>query len=140
MPRQYGALMGLVQGLLLMRHMMFVGYSLQDEDFHEVVHEVRAARGGPAADGTRGTVLTLFHDELEQELLADDLEVVPMLAIPYRQDLQTNAARQLELFFDLVGYLSTTSAPFFLDPTYSSLSQEESKLRLLLTDLVEQTR
>ena len=46
MPRQYGALMGLVQGLLLMRHMMFVGYSLSDEDFHELIHEVRTARGG----------------------------------------------------------------------------------------------
>ena len=33
MPRRYGALMGLVQGLLMMRHMMFVGYSLRDEDF-----------------------------------------------------------------------------------------------------------
>src|SRR5207302_7615765 len=33
MPRQYGALIGLVQGMLMMRHMMFVGYSLQDEDF-----------------------------------------------------------------------------------------------------------
>ncbi|KAA0098909.1 SIR2 family protein [Mycolicibacterium sp. P1-18] len=140
MPRQYGALMGLVQGLLLMRHMMFVGYSLQDEDFHEVVHEVRAARGGPAADGGRGTVLTLFHDQLEQELWADDLEVVPMLAIPYREDLLAEAARQLELFLDLVGYLSTTSAPFFLDSTYSSLSQEECELRGLLTNLVDLTR
>lgn len=37
--------MGRVQGMLLMRHMMFVGYSLKDEDFHELMHEVRAARG-----------------------------------------------------------------------------------------------
>lgn len=140
MPRQYGALMGLVQGLLLMRHMMFVGYSLQDEDFHEVVHEVRAARGGPASDGGRGTVLTLFHDELERELWADDLEVVPMLAVHYREDLQAEAARQLELFLDLVGYLSTTSAPFFLDPTYSSLSQDEADLRDALSDLIQKTR
>ena len=63
-----------------------------------------------------------------------------MLAIPYREDLQAEAARQLELFLDLVGYLSTTSAPFFLDSTYSSLSQEECELRGLLTNLVDLTR
>jgi hypothetical protein len=140
MPRQYGALMGLVQGLLLMRHMMFIGYSLQDEDFHEVIHNVRAARGGLAADGGRGTVLTLFRDELEQELWVDDLQVVPMLAVAYEKDLQTDAARQLEIFLDLVGYLSTTSASFFLDLTYSSLSQDEAELRKALGDLIQKTR
>lgn len=140
MPRQYGALMGLVQGLLLMRHMMFVGYSLQDEDFHEVIHEVRAARGGLAVDGGRGTVLTLFHDELEQELWVEDLEVVPMLAVAFKDDLQSVAARQLEIFLDLVGYLSTTSAPFFLDLTYQSLSHNEAKLRKALGALIKQAR
>ena len=68
MPRQYGALMGLVQGLLFMRHMMFVGYSLQDGDFHEVIHEVRAARGGLAVDGGRGTVLTLLPPSIRPTL------------------------------------------------------------------------
>jgi SIR2-like domain len=62
--------------MLLMRHMMFVGYSLQDEDFQELIHEVRKARGDNT-DGTRGTVLTLFEDELEREIWAKDLDVVP---------------------------------------------------------------
>lgn len=39
------------------------------------------------------------------------------------------AARELELFLDLVGYLSTTSASFFLDQTYSDLSGNEADLR-----------
>jgi len=73
MPRQYGALLGLVQGLLLMRHMMFVGYSLKDEDFQELISEVRAARGGTTG---RGTVLTLFRDELDEELWSHDMEVM----------------------------------------------------------------
>jgi predicted SprT family Zn-dependent metalloprotease len=49
--------MGRVQGMLLMRHMMFVGYSLKDEDFHELMHEVRAARG----DRLRRTVSALHR-------------------------------------------------------------------------------
>ena len=141
MPRRYGALIGLVQGLLLMRHMMFVGYSLSDEDFHELIHEVRAARGG-SNDGARGTVLTLFDDGLERQLWEDDLHVVSMTRLPPDQKgkgTRTEAARQLEVFLDLVGFLSTTSAAFFLDPTYDSLSDDEADLRDALTNLVQAT-
>lgn len=138
MPRQYGALIGLVQGMLLMRHMMFVGYSLQDEDFQELIHEVRKARVDAAS--RRGTVLTLFHDDLEREIWADDLDVVPMMAGADRTVGIEVAARELEVFLDLVGFLSTTSAAFFLDPTYSSLSDDEATLRSALLDLCRLTR
>lgn len=128
MPKQYGALMGLVQGMLLMRHMMFVGYSLMDEDFHEIVHEVRAARGARPGE-VHGTVLTLFNDPLERELWANDLHVVPMIDGPPETVPREVAARQLEIFLDLLGFLSTTSAPFFLDLSYRSLSDDEATLR-----------
>jgi hypothetical protein len=151
MPRRYGALMGLVQGLLMMRHLMFVGYSLKDEDFHELVHEVRTARGKNAAAIIRGTVLTLKDDDLERELWADDLDIIPMVTKkqPGHVNAQTNndttnddilkAARQLELFLDLVAYLSTTSAAFFLDEDYNSLSDDEPELRDALRKLVDMT-
>lgn len=136
MPRQHGALMGLVQGLLMMRHMMFVGYSLRDEDFHELIHEVRDARG----DGTAplGTVLTLHEDKLEDELWGNDLHVVPMAGSrKVGADATETAARQLEMFIDLVAYLSSTSAAFFLDKTYDELlSDKERRLRDTLTDLM----
>lgn len=138
MPRQYGALIGLVQGMLLMRHVMFVGYSLQDGEFQELIHEVRKARGDAA--NRRGTVLTLFHDDLEREIWADDLDVVPMLAGADRTvDIEV-VARELEVFLDLVGFLSTTSAAFFLDPTYSSLSDDEAILRNAFLALSRLTR
>ena len=50
------------------------------------------------------------------------------------------AARQLEMFIDLVGYLSTTSAAFFLDETYDELSEDEEDLRSSLRQLVEATK
>ena len=134
MPRQYGALMGLVQGLLMMRHMMFVGYSLQDEDFHELIHEVRAAQGGGETRKLRGTVLTLHEDELDSELWINDLDIVPMT----KQTISdASASRQLEMFLDLVGYYSTTSAAFFLDQTYDDLSNDEARLRDELRQLFE---
>lgn len=142
MPRRFGALMGLVQGMLLTRHMLFVGYSLRDEDFHELVHEVQLAREGLDAAGEYGTVLTLFDDPLEQELWADDLRVVPMLA----ESKDTTAAdvmvaaRQLEIFLDLVAFLSTTSAPFFLDDSYKHLTDDEALLRERLRNLAVLTR
>jgi SIR2-like domain len=138
MPRQYGALIGLVQGMLLMRHMMFIGYSLQDEDFQELIHEVRKARGDNA-DGSRGTVLTLFEDELEREIWAKDLDVVSMMAGTDEIATLAEAARELEIFLDLVGFLSTTSAAFFLDPTYSYLSDDEMLLRESLQHLATMT-
>jgi hypothetical protein len=134
MPRQYGALMGLVQGLLMMRHMMFVGYSLQDEDFHELIHEVRAAQGDKKTLKLGGTVLTLHEDELDNELWVNDLHIVPMTKPKIADE---EASRQLEIFLDLVGYLSTSSAAFFLDETYNKLSEDEEKLREALTELVE---
>jgi hypothetical protein len=137
MPRQHRALMGLVQGLLMMRHLLFVGYSLTDEDFHELIHELRTARGNNVASIVRGTVLTLRHDKLDQELWADDLGIVPMST---REGTGTEtSARQMEMFLDLVAYHSTTSASFFLDTDYDSLSEDESALRTSLKELIKAT-
>ncbi len=138
LPRQYGALIGLVQGMLLMRHMMFIGYSLKDEDFQELIHEVRKARGDTVKGGC-GTVLTLFEDELEREIWSKDLDVVPIIAGTPDIATHAEAARELEIFLDLVGFLATTSAAFFLDPTYSFLSDDEKFLRKTLHHLVVMT-
>ncbi|BBZ18629.1 SIR2 family protein [Mycolicibacterium gadium] len=139
MPRQYGALMGLVQGLLMMRKMVFVGYSLSDEDFHELLDEVRAARGDSDDGVGRGTVLTLHDDPLERKLWQQDLDTVPMVIGENASSDLPWAARQLELFLDLVGYLATTSAAFFLDRSYAELTKCESDLLKPLNELVRRT-
>jgi hypothetical protein len=133
MPMHHAALLGLVQGLLMMRHMVFVGYGMKDEDFHELIHEVRRAQGDAVVQGPIGTVLTLKEDPLNSELWMKDLYVLPMTVDSDDKD----AARQLEIFLDLVGYLSTTSAAFFLDETYDAvLTKEERKLRAELSNLL----
>lgn len=139
MPRQYGALMGLVQGLLMMRKMVFVGYSLSDEDFHDLLDEVRAARGDDTTDVGRGTVLTLRDDHLERQLWENDLDTVPLVAGNKYEDDIPGAARQLELFLDLVGYLAVPPAAFFLDESYADLTASESELIEPLAELVTLT-
>lgn len=138
MPRYHGALMGLVQGLLLTRHMMYVGYSLSDEDFHELVHEVRAARGSSGAG--QATMLTLDADQAERDLWDDDLDIIMMRKATIKTPRQrAQAARQLEIFLDLLGFLATTSAAFFLDPAYNTLSADEAALREELKCLADTT-
>lgn len=133
MPRQHGALMGLVQAMLLMRHMMFIGYSLTDEDFHEVLHEVRLARAGNAKDGKPfsgreyGTLLTLFEKRLQSDLWRGELDIVPILPEPEDAERVPIAARDLEVFLDLVVHLATTNAPYLFDPTYAELLTDEDQ-------------
>lgn len=134
MPRTHGALMGLVQGLLMMRHMVFVGYSMRDEDFHEIIHEVRQALGTHQGGKQFGTVLTLRTDPLSNELWTKDLQVCAMTGSDSNLS-EEQCSRQLELFLDLVGYLATTSAAFFLDQTYDALSEGERSLRSELSRL-----
>ena len=140
MPRQYGALMGLVQGLLMMRTMVFVGYSLMDEDFHELIDEVRIARGEHHGATKDGVVLTLKDDALDRQLWGSDLNIVSMTvdSMLAPGDI-AGAAYRLELFLDLVGYLATTSASFFLDQTYSDLSVGEADLLKPLNELAALT-
>lgn len=134
MPRQHGALMGLVQGLLMMRHMMFVGYSMRDEDFHELIYEVRHALGQQSRATPIGTVLTLETDPLTNELWTEDLHIIPM-TVGGKKMAPEARSRQLEVFLDLVGYLATTSAAFFLDRTYDAVSEDEEDLRSDLSRL-----
>jgi hypothetical protein len=83
-PVAAGALLGVVQALLLTRHMLFLGYSLIDEDFNAIVDQVRRARGRRSSASQRrlGTAITLFEDPLFSELWSDALEIVAVAASP----------------------------------------------------------
>jgi hypothetical protein len=69
------ALGGVVQALLLTRHMLFVGYSLSDENFHRLMYEVRAVRDkrSTASSERLTTAITpsprgLMHQVWEQDV------------------------------------------------------------------------
>src|SRR5205085_2623757 len=76
------ALAGAVQALLLTRHMLFVGFSLTDEDFHRIAAAVRRVLRGLETPGGAaepfGTAVVLRRNRLVRELWGDDLRWAEM--------------------------------------------------------------
>ena len=62
------ALAGIVQALLVTRHMLFVGFSLDDDNFHRIAHDVRKAIGEQARSKKLGTALKLTREPLKEDL------------------------------------------------------------------------
>ncbi|HEY8589119.1 MAG TPA: SIR2 family protein, partial [Naasia sp.] len=65
----------LVTATMMTRHLLFVGFGLADDHFHEIVHDVRRT-AGETATGPIGTVLTLHQDPLEMTIWRDDFRFV----------------------------------------------------------------
>jgi hypothetical protein len=118
------ALAGVVQALLLTRHVLFVGLSLLDDNLVRIAH--RAGQVRPAGSGVVGTTLSLSHDPLRAELWSQALEDIPMA--PADADIAT-AARRLEVFLDRVGAGAAEPVGYLLDPVYRGmLTPEECQL------------
>jgi hypothetical protein len=118
--RHRASLTGLVQALLVTRHMLFVGFGLGDDHFHSVVHDVKRALDG-AARKQLGTVLVLQRDPLQEELWGDDLTYVHMSGDVGK------AARELEVFLDRLLLAATTSDRHLFDDRYASLLEDPER-------------
>jgi hypothetical protein len=121
LPSRAGALYGLLQAMLLTRHMLFLGYSLSDESFHKVLHEVRAARRGGRRDHPEeefGTALFLKPQPLLETLLGDDLRVV---SVADEGECHDTAARRFEILLDLIAFNAADLSSFLLDRTFESM-------------------
>ncbi|MCM6764089.1 SIR2 family protein [Rathayibacter sp. ZW T2_19] len=133
------ALSAIVQATLATRHLLFVGFGLTDDHFHEIVHDVRRAfpSSGP---GDLATALTLFEDPLDERLWQGRLRLVPMLRVPFDRSRLTEAARLLEIFLDALGAFATDAHSYLLaDGHESALSPAELRLRERLASLVSET-
>jgi hypothetical protein len=154
------ALAGLVQGLLITRHMLFVGFSLTDDNFHRIADDVRKALGldqsaltdpdpeppmvharprGVTQDPF-GTALLLERNPLLANIWRRDLHLVAMTDAMPDTDSFRKAARRLEIFLDRVSFQASGNTSYLLDPTYEGLltPQEEAlqgHLRQLQTRL-----
>ena len=130
-----GALFGLVQALLITRHMLFVGYSLRDEDFNNLIHEVRAVRS--ADKGTTsafGTVLTLFNNPAFAALWPDldivassaqEPTIVADVVQPASMDSLLDSSRRQAILLDLVAAEACSRTSFITDPRYDNLRDED---------------
>ena len=128
------ALAGIVQALLLTRHMLFVGFSLADDNFHRIAHAVRSATrqdgGGPSRFGT---ALVVGGNSLSRELWADDVDWVSFAEAGDR----AQQARAVEIFLDRVGCAAATATSHLCDPRYEGvLDDGEREVRALVDALV----
>jgi hypothetical protein len=130
------ALAGIVQALLITKHMLFVGFSLSDPNFHRIADDVRKVlRPETEADGeTFGTVLLLLEDSLREQLWDQDLGLAPFGS--EGKDF-ADVARLHDIFLDYLLYESTASAAYLLDPAYEhALTAPEKKLRDALSEIL----
>lgn len=117
------ALSALVKATLITHHLLFVGFGLRDDHFHEIVHDVSRAVGTGASREGLATALTLFHDPLDARLWSGKLELVSMMA-PDREADAGLAARKLEVFLDAVLTLATDSHGYLLDEYFRGALDE----------------
>jgi len=124
------ALSGLVQALLITRHMLFVGFGLTDDNFHRIADAVRQALPSDT-DQPLGTALMLESGALVEELWDPELRVVSVGGSDIAQ-----AARRLEILLDWVLAHTEQSGAHILDRRYENvLSTEEKELRSVIGDL-----
>lgn len=131
---QHVALRGLVQAMLMTRRMLFVGYSLNDDDFHQIVHEVRSALGD--GHGKFGTALMPDPHRLVSDLW-DDMEIVntSLEDDPGEAGVQP-AARRMAILLDYVGSRSSSGTHFVADDSLGELrSEDEDRLAAIVGDL-----
>lgn len=118
LARERSALFGIVQALLVTKHLLFVGYSLSDEDFHQLVDEIRIAIGSSSGKDVLGTVLTTHEWPLAR--LWDDLLRVKQIGA--EAELPN---RHLQIFLDRVAHLATPHDSHLLDESFRGLLDSE---------------
>ena len=132
------ALAGVLHSLLLTRHVLFVGTSMQDDDLIRIAHQVRSATRAPGAGPRQrsGTVLALLEDPARARLWEQDVQTV---AIAPTDTPPIEAARLLEVLLDCIGCLSTPPTGYLLDPAYRGMLSDEERALAEALQQVERT-
>jgi len=124
------ALSGIVQALLITRHMLFVGFGLNDDNFHRIADAVRLALPTGSTDPL-GTALMVSDSRLEEELWQPELAVVATGGNQIGV-----AARRQEILLDWVLAHSGQRGEHLLDKRYEKvLSAPELELRSAIDEL-----
>jgi hypothetical protein len=142
------ALAGIVQALLITKHMLFVGFSLNDDNFHRIIDSVKRAirpeGTGDAKAEPFGTVLFVTDDAFVRELWQRDLSAyslrrAPDAGVAKDETAATQAAaRRLEILLDYLG--AATVEPAFMGEWRFAelLKPSEQRLRRMLVELFEE--
>ncbi|MBX2802387.1 MAG: SIR2 family protein [Myxococcales bacterium] len=126
------ALAGIVQAMLITRHMLFVGFSLNDDNFHRIVDAVRRALVGAERDGL-GSVVSLMANPVVEQLWGDDLQWIHLAGAATtergRRKTLASAARRFDIFLDCLSFHAAAPS-HVLNPRFEALlSDGERALR-----------
>jgi hypothetical protein len=127
------ALRGLVQGLMITNHLVFVGYSLADSSFVDLAAKVADALSGSDTKRRYGTVLALAPDRELRDRCGQDLEPIEMA--DSGPDI---GARILEIFLDRAAWAAvharSDASSYLLDDRYANarFTDEERALQAVL--------
>ena len=139
--RTRGALLGIVQAMLITRHMLFVGFSLDDDNFIRIAHDVRAAlpKRDPRHAPKFGTVLTLEEDPARRLVWERDFDIAPMDRSG--DGNLTAPARDLEILLDDVLARSRPELSHLMKPDFAGvLDAEERDMSAALTRLAGESK
>jgi hypothetical protein len=112
----------LLQSLLLTRHLLMVGASLDDDNVVRLVREVEVFREECGLSGPVATVLDVDDDAARRELWEGQLGWVTLPGddVPER-------ARALEIFLDAVAWHAADTGSWLLDPRFAGLLDEAGR-------------
>lgn len=132
------ALSALVKAHLITHHLLFVGFGLADDHFHEIVHDVRRALPAKRGGDRFGSALMLERDEMQEKLWGKHLKLIDMKNPDASESATGEAARRLEIFLDALVAHSSDSHSYLLAPHYGEgLTEEELGLRNALLEVAK---
>ncbi len=127
----WGPLRSIVQALLMTRHVLFVGYSLKDENCKRLTEEVRdlfKKEAEPSSDNSApqvlGTIVTLQPEPETAAQWSPDLDTIAASENCITPDGKgtADAGRKLEIFLDrLAAKAASDEHSYVLDPRYAEL-------------------
>ena len=131
------ALAGIVQASLLTSHMLFVGFSLDDENFHKIMDSVRKAKYGSECYATS---LQLFKNKYVANIWHPDINAIQMRPQPKHTTGSdwSNAGRDVDIYLDLLATkASNFSCTYLLDYRFTGyLTNDEAKLKDAVEELM----
>ena len=133
-------LASVLQAALVTKHVLFVGYSLTDENFIRLGRDVSAMFERIEVDRLVGTAVSLGSQKVMSELWQDDLRSIAVTDDPV-PDIPTTS-RQLEIFLDRVAMTAAAGErSYLLDPRYQSiLDQDDQELAAELNGIGRRLR
>jgi hypothetical protein len=116
---QWRPLASMVQAAMMTRHVLFVGYSLTDENFVRLGRDVSLLLDRMNLNRVVGTVLTPHRAPMLKALWGDDMRLIEMA--PRAMEAAT-AARLIDVFLDQVTMnAASNERSYLLDPRYKAI-------------------